>query len=246
MASTHAGSASLPGTYRPEDRLVVGAHTWIILGGTTNRVGERGEADAAVPVAEALARSPGPPGLEAILSAFGEIDRAIEAWSDAAVPDDDLWSWYLGAVVLVIDGSVARIAHVGAPRASVLSWGTAVGSIHASPLTHDHTIAGELRQRGEVWAPGRPNMVLSSFGQRPLRRIDTTTVPVLEPTRFVLTSEGAHAGLETPLGYLAGVDSPDECAERICAEARSRGSTHHGSAIVVDVEPPMPPRAPYR
>lgn len=245
MARTRSGSASLPGTYRPEDQLVVGPDTWIVLSGTTNRVGDRGEADAAVPIAEALARSPSPPSLEAMLGTFREIDRAIEAWSDAAVPDDDLWSWYLGAVVLVVDDGTARIVHVGAPRVSVLSTSTA-GSTHASGLTHDQTIAGELRRRGEVPRPDHLHGILSSFGGRPLRRMDTTTVPILEPTRFVLTSPGAHAGLDTPLGYLAGVRSPDECAERICTEARSRGSTHHASAIVVDVEPPPPPRAPYR
>lgn len=253
MPHVRAGAASIhdPGAWRAEDRLAVGEHVWVLLSGTPNEAAGQNEADVAAPIAEALARAPDPPSTDEVIARLAEMDRAVRAW-ELSAPAGDLFGTFLGVVALVVDEHAVRIVHVGLPRAYRLTPAGALDPIAAQRLTIDHCLAEEAsgardpglteRERGQL-----PFLVTSSIGQSPIARIDTTHVPITKAARFVLTSRGAHAGLETPLGYLREVRSPLECAQRICAEARARAGERprHASAIVVDVDPESG-EGPYR
>lgn len=237
------GVASVPGQWRPEDRVVVGARAWAILGGTPSEASGQNEADVAAPLLAQLFSAYEAPSIDAIAATLHRIDDAVHEWGRALGPD--LFGSFLGAIVMSIDDAEVRLVHVGATRAWALRAHD-VGTVAAELLTSDHTVAGELRRRGHAeWSEAAgASALFSSLGQGPVARIDAISLPSRGRARWVLTSQGAHGGLETPLGYLAGIASPKECAERICAEARARGSPHHASAVVVELD--RDADAPYR
>ena len=254
MPHIRAGAASIhdPKQWRAEDRVACGEHAWAVLSGTTHSVGMENEADAAAPVAEAIVRSSVPPSLDAMLECFLAMDRAVIEWagrSDLGL--DGLWGCGLGAVLLAVDGDVVRIAHVGTLRAYRLTVATDGAPLIAEALTVDHSFEELARRRSDLGVrndgdPSAP-LVLSSLGHGHVPRIDLTRVELHRATRLVLVSRGARPALDTPLGYLREIRSPVECAQRLCAEARTRAgeSPHHASAIVVDVDP-EPATGPYR
>ncbi len=250
MPHVRAGAASIhdPRQSRAEDRVLIGEHAWAILSGTINAVDGENEADVVVGIAEELVGA-GTPSLDAVQASLLAMDRAVAQWAARAGTADDLAAPGLAAIVLVVFGDVAQLAHVGASRAYRLLQSEVDDPLVADALTIDHSLAERMRlaasragaplDEATIRETKAEEVSTSALGTGRVPRIDFARIALGRRSRIVLVSPGARRGLDTPLGYLRQLRAPAEVAQRICAESRSRAGhrPHHASAIVVDVEP---------
>ncbi|NMO93634.1 PP2C family serine/threonine-protein phosphatase [Actinomycetospora sp. TBRC 11914] len=134
------------------------------------------------------------------------------------------------------------VAWVGDCRA----WSWDGRALH--PLTHDHTVAAEMRAAGVVVAPRLEHVLTTSVRTvRGATEIGLTAVPA--PTALVLASDGVHRRLDPArlAGVVAHVPAP-ALPRTLVDTARSAGTTDNATALVVDtraVAPAIPvPRRP--
>jgi protein phosphatase len=138
-------------------------------------------------------------------------------------------------VVLVVDGDVAHLAHVGDSRAYLLRRG------RLTRLTRDHTVvqqevdAGRLTPELARVLPHK-HILTQSVGFHGPVEPDTTTRMVDSGDVFVLCSDGITDPLDdTAIQQLLVPTPPDQMAHVLIEEAIKRGSEDNLTAIVVAV-----------
>lgn len=135
-------------------------------------------------------------------------------------------------------GCTWTVAWVGDCRA----WSWDGRAIH--PLTHDHTVAAEMRAAGVAVAPRLEHVLTTSVRSvRGATEIGLTAVPA--PAALVLASDGVHRGLDPArlTGLVAHVPAP-ALPRSLVDTARATGSHDNATALVVDtraVGPAIPP-----
>jgi PPM family protein phosphatase len=120
------------------------------------------------------------------------------------------------------------VAWVGDCRA----WSWDGRALH--PLTHEHTVAAEMRAAGVAVAPRLENVLTTSV--RTVRgATEVGLTAVAAPTTLVLASDGVHRGLEPSrlAGLVAHVPAP-ALARTLVDTARAAGSRDNATALVVD------------
>ncbi|HEY2192625.1 MAG TPA: serine/threonine protein phosphatase [Actinomycetospora sp.] len=172
------------------------------------------------------------------------------------------------AVLAARDVLLAAGPVIAGDAALSVALGPAPGSVHAPwslawvgdcrawswdgralhPLTHEHTVAAEMRAAGVAVAPGLEHVLTTSVRTvRGATEVGLTAVPA--PVSLVLASDGVHRGLDPVrlAGLVAHVPAA-ALARTLVDTARAAGSHDNATALVVDsraVAPAVPaPRRP--
>lgn len=169
----------------------------------------RGAVDVAVHVA-AAGRGP----LAAVLAAAAAVRQSREAGDAvlvvAAGRADGGWdvAWVGDAVALLHDGRVVR------------------------PVTHEHTVAAQLRAQGVRVAPQWDNVVTTSLRTVRPDEVGTASCP---PGILVLLTDGVHRTLEPGeiADAITGSPDPQRAAERLVEAALAAGAQDNVTAAVL-------------
>jgi protein phosphatase len=171
----------------------------------------------------------------AALAAFaaGGIEGAIAgiaAEVSAALPDQPSSGTTLTAVVL--DGSTARITHIGDARV----WLVRDGELRQ--LTHDHTVVAALLEAGQLTADEARSHQHRNLLNRALAPgvvADEVTVDLRPGDRLVLTTDGVHSHLDDLAPLLASNTSPQDVADAVAAAVARAGEPDNHTIVVVDL-----------
>jgi serine/threonine protein phosphatase PrpC len=172
---------------------------------------------------------------EAVLSAFAVdgFDGAIAAVAadlGATSPDDPASGTTLTAVV--VDGSTARITHVGDARAWLVRDGV------LEQLTHDHTVVAALVETGQLTldeARSHAHRSLLNRAVVPGVVPDEVVVPLRARDRLVLTTDGIHTPLDDLAELLTAASSAQEVADAVADAVAAAGEPDNHTVVVVDL-----------
>lgn len=175
--------------------------------------------DLAAAVLHALAAG----GLDA---AVAEVAREVTA----ALPAQPASGTTLTAVAL--DGSAARITHVGDGRA----WLVRDGEVRQ--LTHDHTVVAALLEAGqlsveEVRSHEHRNILNRAL--TPGVAVDELTVDLRPGDRLVLTTDGVHSWVDDLERLLTTQTPPRQVADAVAAAVAEAGEPDNHTIVVVDL-----------
>lgn len=136
----------------------------------------------------------------------------------------------------VLEGAVARFAHIGDSRAYLLRDG------ELRQVSDDHSLVGEMVRDGrltEAEAAIHPHRSILSraLGTEPQARIDEFTEDLLPGDRLLLCSDGLSGPVSADDIRVALTRSdPQQAAERLILEARRQGGPDNITAVVVRVD----------
>ncbi len=139
------------------------------------------------------------------------------------------------AVVLVVAGNYAFVAHVGDSRIYLARHGV----MH--PLTEDHSLLNDLRRRGRVPDSGSITQAYHEALTRALgvldsARVDLLDLELLPGDRFVLCTDGVHHVIgDDQMQVIAPRGTPDAAVFDLIEASLQRGAPDNATAIVVDV-----------
>ncbi|MDQ3953070.1 MAG: protein phosphatase 2C domain-containing protein, partial [Actinomycetota bacterium] len=156
--------------------------------------------------------------------------------------------------LLMIDGDVAHIAHVGDSRAYLLRDGS------FRQLTEDHTLVERMVREGRLSAEEAANHPQRSIITRALGVDANVQVDVLEERldegdKILLTSDGLTAMVDPSeiAAVLGREDDPQAAADSLVAMANDAGGEDNVTVLVLHVRddgqdgsPAPPPPAPAR
>lgn len=181
---------------------------------------------------------------EAIKKAFQAANDTV--YRQAHAGDPAVEGMGSTAVVLLVCGSSARVAHVGDSRAYLYRNGV------LKQLTRDHTVVQRMVDAGMLKpeeAAGHPdsNLLVRAMGNRPEVDVDISTeLPVEEGDAFLLCSDGlsTYVAREAIENVLRGSASAQEVADALVELALESGGPDNitvqfirfGSAAASDVE----------
>jgi protein phosphatase len=177
--------------------------------------------------------------------------RANEAIWDKARSDPALRGMGTTCTLLMIDGAIAHIAHVGDSRAYMLRDG------ELTQLTEDHTLVERMVREGRLSAEEAANhpqrsVITRALGVDQNVQVDVLREQLVKGDRILLASDGLTSMVDTgAIGeVLAGEDDPQTAADRLVEIANAAGGEDNVTVLVVDVGKdgaPAPPRpAPAR
>ncbi len=179
------------------------------------------------------------------------VSRANEAIWDKARSDPSLRGMGTTCTMLMVDGDVAHIAHVGDSRAYLLRDGT------LRQLTQDHTLVERMVREGRLSAeeaanhPQR-NIITRVLGVDANVQVDVLEERIAEGDRILLTSDGLTSMVEPQeiARVLEAEDDPQTAADRLVEMANDAGGEDNVTVLVLhfgrDGSPAPPPRAPAR
>jgi len=172
---------------------------------------------------------------DVVLRAFadGGLDAAVAEVAReaaAALPAPPASGTTLTAVA--IDGSTARIIHVGDGRA----WLVREGEVRR--LTHDHTVVAALLEAGqlsveEVRSHEHRNILNRAL--TPGAVVDESTVDLRPGDRLVLTTDGVHSWVDDLHIVLVTKASPQEVADEVAAAVAEAGEPDNHTIVVADL-----------
>ncbi|MDQ3981317.1 MAG: Stp1/IreP family PP2C-type Ser/Thr phosphatase, partial [Actinomycetota bacterium] len=179
------------------------------------------------------------------------VSRANEAIWEKARSDPSLRGMGTTCTLLMIDGEMARIAHVGDSRAYLLRDGA------FRQLTEDHTLVERMVREGRLSADEAANHPQRSIITRALGVDEHVKVDVLEEElsdgdRILLTSDGltSMVGASEIADVLHGEEDPQAAADRLVELANAAGGEDNVTVLVLHVvedgSPAPPPPAPAR
>ncbi|HEX2196009.1 MAG TPA: Stp1/IreP family PP2C-type Ser/Thr phosphatase [Actinomycetota bacterium] len=179
------------------------------------------------------------------------VSRANEAIWNKARSDPALRGMGTTCTLLMIDGGVAHIAHVGDSRAYLLRDGS------FRQLTEDHTLVERMVREGRLSAEEAANHPQRSIITRALGVDAHVQVDVLEERLnegdvILLTSDGLTSMVDPSeiATVLDREDDPQAAADRLVAMANDAGGEDNVTVLVLHVgkdgAPAPPPRAPAR
>ena len=171
----------------------------------------------------------------AALAAFaaGGLDEAVATVAPAfgaALPGQPTSGTTLTAVEL--DGSTARITHVGDARV----WLVRDGALQQ--VTHDHTVVAGLLEAGQLTADearSHEHRNLLNRALTPGVAADSSEVELRPGDRLVLTTDGVHSWVDD-LAPLLVQDAPaQDVADAIAAAVVRAGEPDNHTVVVVDL-----------
>jgi protein phosphatase len=179
------------------------------------------------------------------------VTRANEAIWEKARSDPGLRGMGTTCTMLMVDGDVAHIAHVGDSRAYLLRDGS------FRQLTEDHTLVERMVREGRLSAedaanhPQR-NVITRALGVDANVRVDVLEERLAEGDRILITSDGLTSMVEGEdiARVLDAEDDPQATAERLVEMANDAGGEDNVTVLVLhigkDGSPAPPPPAPAR
>ncbi|MBT3220228.1 MAG: Stp1/IreP family PP2C-type Ser/Thr phosphatase [Proteobacteria bacterium] len=142
------------------------------------------------------------------------------------------------AVVLLIDGGNAFVAHVGDSRLYMMRDGK------IDQVTEDHSLIAEKVRHGlitpeEAKNHRMRNVITRSLGYQEDVEVDLQVLAVRRNDRFLICSDGlsGHVSQEE-MGELIERHSPQEAARRLIELACERGGEDNITAVIAYVEEP--------
>lgn len=228
-APTLAGvsSASGRGRDRNDDAVICGP-TWFVI---ADGMGGHADGDIAIRLAvHALASHPAPGSPGDVSGCIADVDDAVREAARRSGAHG--MGTTLVAAVAVPYG--VAVAHVGDSRCYRLADGV------LTLLTHDHSYVQELVDLGRMTADEARHhrlrhVVTRALGLEDAGRPDVVFVPA-PVGRLLLCSDGLTAGLShrTIGRVLAGVDDPQNTADRLVVLATEADGGDDVTALVVD------------
>ncbi|HEX2059021.1 MAG TPA: Stp1/IreP family PP2C-type Ser/Thr phosphatase [Actinomycetota bacterium] len=179
------------------------------------------------------------------------VTRANEAIWEKARTDPTLRGMGTTCTMVMVDGDVAHIAHVGDSRAYLLRDGT------FRQLTEDHTLVERMVREGRLSAeeaanhPQR-NVITRVLGVDANVQVDVLEEHLTEGDRILITSDGLTSMVdgEAIAEVLDGEDDPQAAADRLVEMANDAGGEDNVTVVVLHVgkdgSPAPPPAAPAR
>lgn len=185
------------------------------------------------------------------------VSRANDVIWDKARSDPSLRGMGTTCTLLMIDGDVAHIAHVGDSRAYLLRDGS------FRQLTEDHTLVERMVREGRLSAEEAANHPQRSIITRALGVDSNVQVDVLEEhldegDRILITSDGltSMVGPEDIARVLDDEEDPQAAADHLVDMANEAGGEDNVTVVVLHVgadgpgredgSPAPPPPAPAR
>jgi serine/threonine protein phosphatase PrpC len=179
------------------------------------------------------------------------VSRANEAIWEKARSDPRLRGMGTTCTLLLVDGAVAHIAHVGDSRAYLLRDGS------LRQLTEDHTLVERMVREGRLSAEEAVNhpqrsIITRALGVDARVQVDVLREQLREGDRILLTSDGLTSMVDPAdiEGVLRDQDDPQSAAERLVEMANAAGGEDNVTVLVLDVTedgaPAPPPPAPAR
>ena len=139
------------------------------------------------------------------------------------------------ATVLILQGGVAVMCHVGTTRGYLVRQGSIVR------ITHDHRVKPQGAPQAEATrlavAASRP-MSDQGLGQRGPLEVDGVTFKLRTGSRMMLVSEGVAKIVRGRdlLAVASAAENAREAAGNICKVAANRQIVADASAVVIDVK----------
>jgi serine/threonine protein phosphatase PrpC len=154
-----------------------------------------------------------------------------------AQSDPELRGMGTTCTLLLIEGRLAYIAHVGDSRAYLLRQG------HLSQLTEDHSLVGRMVREGrlsteEAERHPQRSIVTRALGVDSEVAVDVLSVELEPRDRILLCSDGltsmAETGAITDILKTAG--DPQDAADRLVDLANEGGGEDNITVVVIDVD----------
>ncbi|MDQ3981874.1 MAG: Stp1/IreP family PP2C-type Ser/Thr phosphatase, partial [Actinomycetota bacterium] len=179
------------------------------------------------------------------------VSRANDAIWEKAHSDPALRGMGTTCTLLMVDGDVARIAHVGDSRAYLLRDGS------FRQLTEDHTLVERMVREGRLSAEEAANhpqrsVITRALGVDSNVQVDVLEEPLAEGDRILITSDGLTSMVEPDAiaRVLDAEPDPQAAADRLVAMANDAGGEDNVTVLVLHVSkdgsPAPPPPAPAR
>ncbi len=140
------------------------------------------------------------------------------------------------AVVLLIEGSNAYIAHVGDSRCYLWRDG------NIEQMTEDHSLVNHKIKLGliteeEAKTHRMKNVITRSLGYQEDVEVDVAVRAVRNGDKFMLCSDGLSGHVENPeIGDLLGALGPQECARRLIELSCERGGDDNITSVIARVD----------
>ena len=179
------------------------------------------------------------------------VARANEAIWEKARSDESLRGMGTTCTLVMIDGEVAHIAHVGDSRAYLLRDGS------FRQLTQDHTLVERMVREGRLSAeeaanhPQR-NIITRTLGVEANVQVDVLEERLAQGDRILITSDGltSMVGSDEIGRVLGAEDDPQAAADRLVEMANDAGGEDNVTVLVLylgaDGAPAPPPPPPAR
>ena len=175
------------------------------------------------------------------------VTRANEAIWEKARSDPSLRGMGTTCTLLMIDGDVAHIAHVGDSRAYLLR------NDDFTQLTEDHTLVERMVREGRLSAEEAANhpqrsVITRALGVDQQVQVDVLREQLTKGDRILLASDGltSMVAADQIAGVLRREGDPQAAADRLVEMANAAGGEDNVTVLVVDVGKdgaPAPPRA---
>jgi serine/threonine protein phosphatase PrpC len=179
------------------------------------------------------------------------VNRANTAIWEKARSDPSLRGMGTTCTLLMIDGAVAHIAHVGDSRAYLWRDGS------FRQLTEDHTLVERMVREGRLSAEEAANhpqrsVITRALGVDARVQVDVLEEELSEGDRILLTSDGLTSMVDPAeiADVLLHEEDPQAAADRLVEMANAAGGEDNVTVLVLHVEedgsPAPPPPAPAR
>jgi PPM family protein phosphatase len=171
------------------------------------------------------------------------VRKANSAIYGKAQSDPSLRGMGTTCTLLMVQDSIAHLAHVGDSRAYLLRAG------ELSQLTEDHTLVWRMVKEGRISAgeadhhPQR-NIILRALGIDSDVQVDVLSFELVAGDRLLLCSDGLSSMVdaESIRAALAESDDPQRAADRLVELANNAGGEDNITVVVVDVVDSKPVR----
>ncbi|WP_310530235.1 protein phosphatase 2C domain-containing protein [Nocardioides sp.] len=194
----------------------------------------RGDLASATAV-QALRKLDSPPSDDPLSQVAGAIHRANDRISELIDEDPALNGTSTTASVLLFDGTVVAVGHLGDSRAYLLRAG------ELRQLTHDHTFVQSLIDEGRITEeqsrthPHR-NLILKAVDGIRHEEPDLFEVPVQVGDRLLVCSDGACGFLtDDRMADILRSGTPDFAAVELVRASLEAGSSDNVTCIVAEV-----------
>lgn len=225
--TTVAHGATDPGLHRDrnEDAFLVDAERGLFA--VADGLGGMPHGEVASQLAVARLREASDLDLRDLDELFNQINRTVRREGLKLSGGNGIGTTLTAAIVR--DG-VATIGHVGDCAAFVVSPG------EARQVTHDQTIAEQMRSTGEAPVPEYLNHILTQcLGQSGTVAVEMLTLPFSEGSRLLLCSDGVTKVIEAAeiLETMAGAQQPSALVGWLIDTANERGGPDNSTAVAL-------------
>lgn len=208
--------------------------------GTSHRQGQRDlQQDALLVTPELIAVADGFGDRDDVAAsalaayATGGLAGAIaEIASDVGTDLSNLTTAGTTLTAVVLDGSTARITHIGDARVWLVRGG------ELSQVTHDHTIVAALVEAGQLTADearSHQHRNLLNRALVPGVAADETVVDLRPGDRLVLTTDGVHAYVDDLAPLLTATAAAQEVADAVATAVTEAGEPDNHTIVVADL-----------